>query len=265
MERNLNELLSQDQFSFGTSPDGFQKCLEMARQMNITVAGISISKGSGVCVNPEELYSKLLDMMSIMESMGFQLETLTLPEMIHDLSIDSMMSNLRSLKNFHQKHCNGRKQPIKFYCENYNFLTTTSLTIFTTVQSVRRMKIPNSDEEKVQYFIDDGKFNSFRKVPHSIAHSKVFFVRRNSTKVDESEAKLYKCEIFGPSCDGDDLVSTVLMPQLENGDLIGFTNVGTDTTAARTSFNGFQNCDIFHFVSSTDEAEVEAEDRPDKF
>lgn len=243
----------------------FRESLQLAKEQQLNVIGITVTGNSNWSnLTGEEVLLKAKKLVELAESLGFQIEILTVPEVIEDLSVNSLVSNLQKLKNRSDEFFSGKS--IKIFCETHDSLTTSSLTLFATIQAVRRIKVKDTDEEKVQYFIDDGRHNSFRKVPRTVRYSEVHFIRRNMQPILGNQPKLFPTEVFGPSCDGDDIVvSNVLMPELGNGDLIYLTNVGSDSISMRTSFNGFQNCQVQHFVNRRDHAEVVVNDQLEKF
>lgn len=51
----------------------------------------------------------------------------------------------------------------------------------------------------------------------------------------------YLSTLFGPTCDGlDTVVRDVVLPEMKNGDWIGFHNMGAYTIAGAANFNGIK-------------------------
>lgn len=240
-----------------------EESLQIAKELKLNVNGIAITKNSNWNEVPVEgVFRKAQNVVSLSVSLGFNIETVTIPEVIKDPSLDSLLHNLQKVEEMSGNVFN--ENPVKICLETNDSLTTAALTIFMTVQAVRRIKTPGGGEEKVQYFVDDGRHNSFRKVPRTVRYSEVHFIRRSS-KIIESET-LYSTEVFGPSCDGDDIVvSNVQMPELSLGDLIYLTNVGSDTIATRTNFNGFLNCNCHYFIRRGDLAHDQQQQQQRRF
>jgi Pyridoxal-dependent decarboxylase, C-terminal sheet domain len=60
----------------------------------------------------------------------------------------------------------------------------------------------------------------------------------------------YTSTIFGPTCDSIDVICrSVLLPKLNVGDWLYFTNMGAYTMAAASSFNGFTPSEKFYVCS----------------
>ena len=63
-----------------------------------------------------------------------------------------------------------------------------------------------------------------------------FFSLKDNVK---SDAKLVKSSIWGPTCDGIDVVlKNYMMPEIEIGDSMAFKNMGAYTIAGACPFNG---------------------------
>ena len=85
--------------------------------------------------------------------------------------------------------------------------------------------------------------------------SKEGFKRLESSVSDSDEEaskdiNLYSSTLFGPSCDSIDVVArSVLLPKLKVGDWLYFQNMGAYTSAAASSFNGFDPSAKFYVCS----------------
>lgn len=240
------------QLGFSHTEQEFAESLLTAKELNLNIRGIAMTKNDNWNnVTAEDVFYKAHELVLMAESLGFSIDSLTVPEVITDLSVESLLTSLKGVNGLADIFFSENRPAMNIYCETNDSLTTASLSIFLTIQAVRRIKDENGNGEKMQYFVDDGRHNSFRKVPRAVRYSEVRFIRR--TEYDRDNSKVYNTEVFGPSCDGDDVVvANVLLPELSNGDLIYLTNVGSDTIATRTNFNGFLNCNSQYFVQRND-------------
>jgi len=83
-------------------------------------------------------------------------------------------------------------------------------------------------------YINDGLYQSFNCIVYDHATVSPSPV----VSVDE-KTKLYQCSVWGPTCDGlDKVTDSVMLPELNVGDWVYFTNCGAYTFAAASSFNG---------------------------
>jgi len=67
---------------------------------------------------------------------------------------------------------------------------------------------------------------------------------------NEREGKRYESTVFGPTCDSIDIISeSCQLPDLAIGEWVYVENFGAYTSAAASTFNGFQQtrC-VFCFV-----------------
>jgi ornithine decarboxylase len=92
---------------------------------------------------------------------------------------------------------------------------------------------------KLCYYIDDGVYHTFSGVifDHCQYHFDAF--KTGPTQI---------CTVFGPTCDGLDVVSMTeeLPSNLERGDLLTSKNIGAYSNATSTYFNGFPPAKVVH-------------------
>lgn len=106
-----------------------------------------------------------------------------------------------------------------------------------------------------RYYLNDGLYGSFNCLlfDHAVVPEPVILRKGQSLNEDSTKlGKAQKCTIFGPTCDGFDLISdTMQMPQLHIGDHLLFPNMGAYTTAASSTFNGFGAASCFVYESQS--------------
>ena len=138
--------------------------------------------------------------------------------------------------------------------------------------------MPGSDD--FAYYVNDGVYGAFNCImfDHAVVRprllrnpakskgqqpghkvkasmSKEGFKRLESSVSDSNEegkkdVDLYSSTLFGPSCDSIDVVArSVLLPKLTVGDWLYFNNMGAYTSAAASSFNGFDPSEKFYVCS----------------
>ena len=114
-------------------------------------------------------------------------------------------------------------------------------------------------QDDYSYYINDGVYGAFNNIMFDHASCRPRVLRLNDKKegrfpmgvtgnfedtssADESDEgkPLYASTVFGPTCDSIDVIArSVLLPKLNVGDYLYFTNMGAYTMAAASSFNGF--------------------------
>jgi len=95
------------------------------------------------------------------------------------------------------------------------------------------------------YYVNDGVYQSFNCIffDHISPTPLVFDVGDRKT--------LYKCTIFGPTCDSMDCIAKdIWLPELEVGEWLYFKNMGAYTVAAASPFNGFSSCPTTYYIQS---------------
>lgn len=93
---------------------------------------------------------------------------------------------------------------------------------------------------KVWYYLDDGIYGSFSGLMFDEAKYKI-------TALSET-AKTFPSVLAGPTCDSIDVIhDEILLPKLDNGDLLMTTMMGAYTSCTATDFNFFKRADIVVF------------------
>ncbi|XP_029655335.1 uncharacterized protein LOC115229051 [Octopus sinensis] len=107
------------------------------------------------------------------------------------------------------------------------FFVASAYTLVTRVVSVRQ------SSSKMMYYLNDGVYGAFNCVMYDHATLAPLCQRG----LDFS--KMYKCDLWGPTCDSIDCICEgVEMPLLSVDDLIVFKNMGAYTLVAASKFNG---------------------------
>jgi ornithine decarboxylase len=99
-----------------------------------------------------------------------------------------------------------------------------------------------SDEKRFIYYLNDGVYKSFNCIHYDHQVPIIF-------PYNERDGKLYKSTIFGPTCDSMDTITLQCeLPELAIGEWVFVQNFGAYTTAAATTFNGFQEIACFYIM-----------------
>ncbi|KAK4362683.1 hypothetical protein RND71_017924 [Anisodus tanguticus] len=123
------------------------------------------------------------------------------------------------------------------------FFPETSFTLVTHVIGKRVRG------EKVEYWIDEGIYGSFRP---TLYNSCFVGMKPLSVKASEESCQICESTIYGPSCDSLDAVAVdIKLPELQLDDLIVFYNMGAYSKCAGTKFNGFDMLSTPTYLVST--------------
>lgn len=95
------------------------------------------------------------------------------------------------------------------------------------------------------YYVNDGVYGSFNCILFEHAHPIPSLLAPPT-----SPCYLYKCSMWGPTCDGiDQILDCGTLPELSVGEWVVFEDMGAYTVSAATSFNGFQRPRSFYYAT----------------
>lgn len=98
--------------------------------------------------------------------------------------------------------------------------------------------------DKMMYYINDGVYGSFNCIlfDHQLVYPEVL-----SPDTDCHKKGLLSSSVWGPTCDGLDLVTPqCLLPELQTGNWLAFRDMGAYTFAAASTFNGMPKSKIYY-------------------
>ncbi len=91
--------------------------------------------------------------------------------------------------------------------------------------------------EKTWYYLDDGVYGSFNGILNDHTNYPLFTPYNNGEEVPSALA--------GPTCDSVDMVSEeILLPELEEGDIIVAEKIGAYSWACASTFNFYPKTNI---------------------
>uniref|UniRef100_T1E2N1 Putative ornithine decarboxylase n=1 Tax=Psorophora albipes TaxID=869069 RepID=T1E2N1_9DIPT len=230
---------------FGCDPvEEAPRLIKIARSLNLDVVGISFHVGSGCADFP--IYYKAIshakDLFNYAKSFGYEFNLLDIgggfPGDI-GTSIDevAMIVNKALDQFFPDKSVRVIAEPGRYY-------VASAFTLITNVQS-KRICLNNKtgDIERMMYYLNDGVYASFNSILYDHQKPKPVLIGQQS-------GKTYKSTIWGPTCDAlDQLIETIMLPELEIDDWVMFENMGAYTIAAASPFNGFVLPKVFCYMS----------------
>lgn len=212
--------------------------LNVARSLGINVVGVSFHVGSG-CKDAPVFRRAILAARQIFDyaaSLGYNFNLLDIGGGYpgdHGTSIDKIAEviNLALDDYFPDPSVNIIAEPGRFY-------VSSAYTLTCNIHSIRAVNVedPITGHNTVNYmyYINDGVYGSFNCILYD--HQKITALPLKTY----SGSKLYSSSIWGPTCDGlDQVIDSVLMPEMKLGDWIVFENMGAYTLPVASPFNGF--------------------------
>jgi ornithine decarboxylase len=226
---------------FGSNFEETLNILKLAKNKNVKINGFSFHVGSG-CYNPNQYYDAI--------------------KMVSDIMIKSKELKYNKYYNFKTIDIGGgfsgdnddkfndqaikinqamKLLPsIKFISEPGRFYMTKTHTLYVPIIAKRRV------ENKFFYIVDESVYSSFSNISYDMAEPE-FKIIEKVTRVDYN--KQFNSIIFGRSCDSQDKLIEMELPELQVGDYFEIKNMGAYTTVSSTNFNGFPTTEKVYLLN----------------
>ena len=220
---------------FGVSLPQVQQVLSTARSMSLNVVGVSFHVGSN-CKDAPTYYKSIRDareVFDIAEKLGFTFDTLDIGggfpgyEKEGQVTFEDIVTEVnRGLDEFFPS------EDLKIIAEPGRYFVCSSHTLVTNI--IGKKENIKDGTKQIIYYLNDGVYGSFNCIFFDHATPKIH-------PYNERDGKLYVSKVFGPTCDSIDVVSNeCLLPDLAIGEWVYVENFGAYTSAAASTFNGFQ-------------------------
>lgn len=221
---------------FGCSPEQALTIIETAKEWNIRIKGLSFHVGSQT-MNPQKYVDAIRTCKQVME----QVVERGLPAL-------STLDIGGGFPVSYSKHVT----PIDEFCvpinEALNELPETVHVIaepgrFIVAQSMMSVASVMGQAERegqIWYYLDDGIYGSFSGLMFDDAQYPLVTLKQGGEYLPSVLA--------GPTCDSIDVIAeNVMLPQLDNGDLVVGRMMGAYTSATATDFNFFKRAQTIVF------------------
>ncbi|TMO71426.1 type III PLP-dependent enzyme [Pseudoalteromonas sp. S3785] len=218
---------------FGCSPEAGIDIISLAQQLGIRIKGLSFHVGSQ-SPNPTKYVEAINASAKVVKrvaELGLPaLSTLDIgggfpvPYSADVLPIDVFCAPINSALA-------QLPETMQIIAEPGRFIVASSVTSVASVmgQATR--------EGKTWYYLDDGIYGSFSGLMFDEAAYPI-----DSAKQD---GERFESVLAGPTCDSIDVISdSIMLPKLNNGDLIISRMMGAYTLATATDFNFFKRAEV---------------------
>ena len=218
---------------FGCSPDAAIDIISYAQQLGIRIKGLSFHVGSQ-SPNP----TKYVEAINACAKVINKVSELGLPA----------LSTLDIGGGFPVPY-SADVLPINVFCAPINVALAQlpetmqiiaepgRFIVASSVTSVASVMGQAQREGKTWYYLDDGIYGSFSGLMFDEAAYPI-----DSAKQD---GERFESVLAGPTCDSIDVVSdSIMLPKLNNGDLIISRMMGAYTLATATDFNFFKRAEV---------------------
>jgi len=220
---------------FGSDFEETLQILKLAKKQNININGFSFHVGSG-CYNSNQYYDAVKMIYDIInKSLKSNIK--------HDYKIidigggftgdndNKFLDQATKINEALKLFKNTSYKNIKFISEPGRFYMTKTHTLYVPI--IAKRKVGN----KFFYIVDESLYSSFSNIAYDYAKPEFKLIKL--IKQNEKSSSKYDSIIFGRTCDSQDKLVEMKLPELQIGNYFEIENMGAYTTVSSTNFNGF--------------------------
>ena len=263
---NDQDAVCKFSMKFGADMYAAPKLIDLAMELGLDLVGVSFHVGSGQ-MSPRAFSESIENARRLFdyarETHGCRsMHLLDLgggyagsPHMM-DLFDEVAAEINRSLERFFPAdtfdQLNGNTEKLRVIAEPGRYYACSAFTLCVSVIAKRVVEERGDDTAKksVMYYINDGVYASFNCLFYDHAECTPVLIDRDDGDCDERE--LYKSSIWGPTCDGLDLVNKeIMLPELDIGAYMVFKNMGAYTISGAVAFNGIPLAKCIYVASTS--------------
>lgn len=230
---------------FGASLGCTEELLQLAKDLDLNVVGVSFHVGSGAS-DPQSFVKAVQDSRTVFDQaaeIGFDLKTLDIGGGFTGETFEDMASVLTEVLDLHFP------SNIRVIGEPGRYYVASAFTIACNVIARRDIRDPATGNVSYMLYLNDGIYGNFSSIifDHQNPVPRILSAKDNSF---DGRAKEYS--IWGPTCDGIDLITNrcTFETTLDVGDWLYFEEMGAYTKCSATRFNGFPDTHKVIYVSS---------------
>ncbi|KAI9809854.1 MAG: Ornithine decarboxylase [Sarcosagium campestre] len=239
---------------FGASLDATQGLLNLAKELDLNVVGVSFHVGSGA-TDPGAFRKAVADARSVFDQasdVGYNLHTLDVGGGFSSDTFDSMASVLSdALDEYFPPHIRIIGEPGRYY-------VARAFTIACNVIARRTIGDPSADNADCMLYLNDGLYGNFSSIMFDHQNPVPLVLRAGGRFLfgergqGNGRTRPTQYSIWGPTCDGIDRIasSCAFSEKLDVGDWLYFEDMGAYTKCSATRFNGFNNDHEVVYISS---------------
>ncbi|MBO0215245.1 type III PLP-dependent enzyme [Vibrio sp. Vb2880] len=221
---------------FGCSPEQAVNIIEMAKEWNIRIKGLSFHVGSQT-TNPQKYVEAIRTCKGVMEEVVARglpaLSTL-------DIGGGFPVNYTKQVMPIDQ-FCLPINEALAELPETVQVIAEPGRFIVAQcMMSVASVMGQAERDGQMWYYLDDGVYGSFSGLIFDDAQYPLVTLKQEGERVPSVLA--------GPTCDSIDVIAEdILLPKLDNGDLIVGRMMGAYTSATATDFNFFKRAQTVVF------------------
>jgi ornithine decarboxylase len=245
--------LCQLSLKFGAPMDSTTGLLQLAKELELNVVGVSFHVGSGAS-DPMAFMTAVQDARLVFDqaaSFGYHLHTLDVGGGFTSETFEAMALTLSSaLDEYMPSNVNIIGEPGRYY-------VSSAFTLASTVIARRTLEHPDTLENSYMLYLNDGLYGNFSSImfDHQNPVARILRAGNHSIYNTPSASEAVggvEYSIWGPTCDGIDRITESIRFDhvLDIGDWLYFEDMGAYTKCSATRFNGFTDAHDVIYVSS---------------
>ncbi|KKK21597.1 hypothetical protein P175DRAFT_0436958 [Aspergillus ochraceoroseus IBT 24754] len=235
---------------FGASLDVAQQLLELARQLELQVVGVSFHVGSGA-EDPKAFLKAVQDARLVFDQaaeIGHELHTLDVGGGFTQETFEKFAGVLsEALDTYFPPHIRIIAEPGRYY-------VCSAFSLAANIIARRDVRDPEDPAHNAyMLYLNDGVYGNFSNIIFDHQHPEARILTcTNATNRTAATPEHIAYSIWGPTCDGIDIIAQrIMLPGLlEVGDWLYFEDMGAYTKCSATRFNGFSDNHEVIYISS---------------
>ncbi|KAL8937167.1 MAG: hypothetical protein Q9216_004565 [Gyalolechia sp. 2 TL-2023] len=230
---------------FGASLDCTKELLQLAKDLDLNVVGVSFHVGSGAS-DPQSFAKAVHDSRIVFDQaadVGFELKTLDVGGGFSGDTFEAMAYVLsEALDEYFPPSVRIIGEPGRYY-------VSSAFTLACNIIARRDIQDPTSLLTSYMLYLNDGVYGNFSSIIFDHQHPSPRILSKHK---GGKNTGLTDYSIWGPSCDGIDLISAACTMDgvLDVGDWLYFEDMGAYTKCSATKFNGFTDSHEVIYISS---------------
>ncbi|KAF3906327.1 hypothetical protein ABW20_dc0103644 [Dactylellina cionopaga] len=226
---------------YGAPLDSTASLLQLAKDLGLTVVGVSFHVGSGT-YDPTAYVGAVEDARRVFDEgaeLGFEMKLLDVGGGYGHNNFEAIASVLGpAVDQYFPNNVRVIAEPGRYY-------VASAFTVAAHVIARRTVQDPVTRENSFMLYLNDGVYGNFSgvmfdhqtPVPRVLTCGDQFLYG----KTTGDERNVVKYSIWGPTCDGLDCISSSsFLPEVVSvGDWLYFSEMGAYSKCSATKFNGF--------------------------
>jgi ornithine decarboxylase len=221
---------------FGCSPELAIQIITRAKELGIRIKGLSFHVGSQT-MNPQ----KYVDAINVCNELMLKVVSLGLPALStldigggFPVSYSNKVIPIGEFCKPINEALSELPETVSVLAEPGRFIVAQAVTSVTSVMGQAER------DGKIWYYLDDGIYGSFSGLMFDEATYPLTTIKQ--------DVQRYPSVLAGPTCDSIDVISEhIMLPKLDNGDLVIGRMMGAYTSATATDFNFIQRAQCIAF------------------